>query len=178
MTHTQRVIITGAPGTGKTSLIHHLKNQNVHCFEERARAIIKEQLDLGTNLVPWKNLVDFSKLVQQRQLEDYHAANPNQLNVYDRGLPDVLAYLHEKNHWVPQLEQTARENLYFNKVFLAPPWIEIFSKDHERREDVVDMLAIHHALVNTYETIGYQLVELPKVSVKERADFVLNEINM
>jgi predicted ATPase len=176
MQQTMRVIITGAPGTGKTSLIEYLQQTGLQCFNERARATIKEQLDLNTDLVPWKNVVDFSRLVQQRQLGDYHAAKPGVLNIYDRGLPDVLAYLHKQNHYVKDLEKTAREHLYFNKVFIAPPWPEIFAQDNERREDLIEMLAIHHALINTYETIGYTIVELPKVSIEERVALIKKEL--
>ena len=36
-------IITGAPGVGKTTLIHALQKQAVQCIEEPARQIIIEQ---------------------------------------------------------------------------------------------------------------------------------------
>lgn len=178
MQQTERVIITGAPGTGKTSLVQQLQTDGFQCFDERARATIKEQLDLNTDLVPWKDLVEFSRLVQQRQIGDYQNAKAGTLNIYDRGLPDVLAYLHKQNHYVKELEETARKHRYFKKVFIAPPWPEIFAQDNERREDLVEMLAIHYALINTYETIGYDIIELPKEPVEARIHFIKKELQL
>jgi predicted ATPase len=178
MKDTARVIVTGGPGTGKTSLIESLRAEGYNCFTERARAIIREQLDLGTDLVPWENLVDFSALVQERQIHDHKQAAQSQINFYDRGAPDVLAYLHKANLYVKNLEENARKHLYFSKVFITPPWEQIYEMDEERREDMASMYAIHHALVNTYETIGYEVLEVPKVSVSDRLDFIKKAIGI
>ncbi len=176
MENTQRVIITGGPGTGKTALIEHLRAEGYPCFTERARATIKEQLELDTDLVPWKRLVDFSILVQQRQQHDYEKALPKSLNFYDRGMPDVLAYLHRENHYVKTLEDAAKTHLYHHQVFITPPWEKIYAQDNERREDLNTMISIHLAIVNTYQTLGYTVIEVPKVSIDERITFIKNHL--
>lgn len=178
MENTQRVIITGGPGTGKTALIEYLRAEGYPCFTERARATIKEQLALKSNLVPWEKLVDFSILVQQRQQQDYEKAIPNSLNFYDRGMPDVLAYLHRENHYIKALEDAAKKHNYHNQVFITPPWEKIYAQDNERREDLNTMISIHLAIANTYQTLGYTVIEVPKISITERIAFIKNHLGI
>ncbi len=178
MEEKKRVIITGGPGTGKTSVIEALGAEGYPYFKEQARATIKEQLDKGSDLVPWQNLVGFSALVQARQKEDFAAASEKQLTFYDRGIPDVLAYLHRENHYVKSLEDEARLYLYHPQVFITPPWPEIYRNDNERREDLGVMHSIHLALVNTYETIGYKVIEVPKTSLDARLEFIKGNLGV
>ena len=57
----QRIIITGGPGFGKTTILNHLQNAGFNTFEEVARIVIKEELEIGSDVLPWKNLDAFSK---------------------------------------------------------------------------------------------------------------------
>ena len=50
MTFNKRVIITGGPGTGKSTLLNLLEKRGYHCHQEISRAVIRQQLDLGTKL--------------------------------------------------------------------------------------------------------------------------------
>ena len=93
MDKTKRVIITGGPGTGKTTLLELLKEKGFPCHLEVARKVIKEQLELESDLVPWLDLVNFSILVNEGQIAQFNAVNEGICNFYDRGVPDVLAYL-------------------------------------------------------------------------------------
>ncbi len=67
---------------------------------------------------------------------------------------------------------------YNRRVFIAPPWQEIFSRDRERKQDFDEAVRTCDALVETYTELGYELVELPRVSVVERANFVLNSAGL
>ena len=57
----QKFIITGAPGTGKTSIINHLKKKGYNCIDEISREIISEQIAINGEVLPWKNLSAFSE---------------------------------------------------------------------------------------------------------------------
>lgn len=47
-------VITGGPGTGKTSLIEALERDGLKTIKEVARDIIKEQQQQGGEALPWK----------------------------------------------------------------------------------------------------------------------------
>ncbi|MGF6229916.1 putative ATPase [Inquilinus ginsengisoli] len=59
------------------------------------------------------------------------------------------------------------------RVFLTPPWPEIYGTDPERRHGLDAALAEYERLLEAYPALGYEVVVLPKASVTERAEFVL-----
>jgi predicted ATPase len=67
-----------------------------------------------------------------------------------------------------------RSHRYHRRVFLAPPWPEIYVVDPERRHEFDAALVEYARLIESYPALGYDVVVLPKVGVRERADFVLD----
>jgi predicted ATPase len=62
------------------------------------------------------------------------------------------------------------------KVFLVPPWPEIFANDSERKHSFDEALAQYKTLPRTYERFGYAPVIVPKAPVDARADFILRTL--
>lgn len=178
MNETKRVIITGAPGTGKTTLLKLLKDKGFPCHPEVSRRIIKEQLDLGSKLLPWDDLVNFSVLVNQGQIQQFKNAQEGVCNFYDRGVPDVLAYLRKDNLFEEDLEKTAEIYTYHSTVFILPPWPEIYGTDNERRENLSAMKEINTKLIEVYKDYKYKVFILPKVSPEERLKLIIAELNL
>jgi predicted ATPase len=178
MPQTKRVIITGGPGTGKSTIIEMLREQGYPCHSEVSRAVIKEQLEKRSDLLPWKDLPGFSDTVFKGQTGQYHQADANKVNFFDRGLPDVIAYLRKDLLPTDALDALVEHYPYHEEVFVTPPWEEIYQTDDERREDFETMQAIHNALVETYEQFGYKVVEVPKQGSQERVDFILNRLGL
>ena len=174
---TKRIIITGGPGFGKTSVISALENRGFHCFHEFSRSLIKEQLTLGGDILPWKNLEKFSEIVFQNRLMQYQNAPENLLSFYDRGIPDVIAYL-EKDKIIPQQNyiNALKENLYHRTVFITPPWKEIYINDTERKENFDDSIVAHEHILNKYISLGYNLIELPRQSIEDRVEFIISKL--
>jgi predicted ATPase len=69
------------------------------------------------------------------------------------------------------------ELIYCRKVFIFPPWEEIYENDAERKQDFIEAIATYREMVNAYIKFGYELIEVPKVSVKERAQFIVSEMS-
>jgi predicted ATPase len=65
---------------------------------------------------------------------------------------------------------------YARTVFVTPPWCEIYRNDEERKQDFGEAVATHDTCVAAYREFGYETVEVPKVSVPERAEFILRHI--
>jgi predicted ATPase len=59
------------------------------------------------------------------------------------------------------------------RSFLAPPWPEIYALDQERRHGLAEAVAEYDRLIGVYPSLGYDIHVLPKVSVAERADWIL-----
>jgi len=171
-----RIVITGGPSAGKTSIIEKLCSSTFKTFPEAARVVIKEQLLLKSNKVPWNDVTAFSKLVLQRQVEDFNDAIED-CNIYDRGIPDLLGYMNHGNQTLfPELLLAAKE-LTYQFVFILPPWKDIYETDNERRESFEEAVQIHNSIKNAYITLGYMPIEVPTASLENRLDFILKKIN-
>lgn len=109
------------------------------------------------------------------ELRSWHeaAALPGPV-IFDRGVPDVIGYLRLCGLPAPVHALKATELFrYAPRVFIAPPWREIFAADAERRQDFAEAEATHAAMIETYAGLGYELVPLPLAPIAERTRFVL-----
>lgn len=172
----QKYIITGAPGTGKTSIINCLKKQGFSCSDEISREIITEQIANGGDTVPWKNLERFSERVATMRTIQYESVKANKIHFFDRGIIDVIAYMKiDKLDINKNLIDSCKKNKYANIVFYTPIWEEIYITDSERKEDIIRAIEIEKTLIYFYKLFGYKLVEIPKSSIEERVDFILSK---
>jgi predicted ATPase len=108
------------------------------------------------------------------ELRSWHEAHDRAGPViFDRGVPDVIGYLRLCGLPVPAHADRAAELFrYQRRVFIAPPWREIFAADAERKQDFAEAHATYEAMVAVYAGLGYELVTLPLAPVPERVRFV------
>ncbi|CAO3380781.1 AAA family ATPase [Azospirillum argentinense] len=172
------VVITGGPGSGKSTLIDALAREGYAHSEEAGRAIIQDQTAIGGPALPWIDPSAFAELMLCWELRSLRLAREQEGTVFfDRGIPDIVGYLRLMKRSVPaHLETAARRFRYHRTVFVAPPWPEIFAPDAERRQTPAEAEATHAAMVETYGGLGYELVDLPKAPVAERRRFVLDRL--
>ena len=173
----QKYIITGAPGTGKTAIIDTLKKEGHSCAEEISRTIIIEQIANGGDALPWKNLAAFSQQVIALRKLQHTNAPQGRTHFFDRGIIDVIAYLkHDKLAVNNEIMEMVKQFPYNKTVFYTPIWAEIYTNDNERKEDIITAKNIENILLTTYQSFGYNLVEVPKLTVNERIAFILSKI--
>lgn len=177
--NTKRIVITGGPGTGKSSIISELLDRDYVCFEEVSRQVTLEARKNGIEQLFLTQPLLFSELLLKARLEQFNeAAKVDRDTVFlDRGLPDVLAYMDYANSEYPKHFTEACETHSYDKVFILAPWQEIFVSDSERYENFDQAVDIHHALLDTYNRFGYELIDVPFESVSSRADFILDQLN-
>lgn len=97
---------------------------------------------------------------------------------YDRGLPDVLAYM---NYFEQSYDKHYTDICTINRydeVLILPPWEAIYIQDNERMENFEQACAIHHHLEQTYLDLGYRPIEVPFGPIEERLQFVLELIDV
>lgn len=175
MTPTDRLhVITGGPGSGKSTLIDALAATGVATSPEVGRAVVREQLAHGGTALPWGDEPAFAEEMIGREIAAHAAALASgAVTVMDRGVPDVAGFLRVSGLAVPaHIDAAARTVRYNRRVFIAPFWAEIYAHDPERRQSPALAEATHAVMVATYRDYGYTLVELPRTSVAERVAFV------
>ncbi|MFA7263576.1 MAG: AAA family ATPase [Caulobacter sp.] len=169
------VVITGCSGGGKSTLLAELARRGHRVFPEPGRQIVKEQDWIGGDALPWDAPAKFAELALSRGLNQrITAATAGGLAFFDRGIVEPLSGLEQLGLPVPaHFRRAAQVCRYDETVFVAPPWPEIFRADAERRHGFDEAVAEYGPLTAAYARLGYRLVELPKVEVAARADFVL-----
>lgn len=169
------IVLTGGPGAGKTTLLRALAGRGYASIAEAGRAIIRDQAEIGGRALPWSDPAAFAELMLSWEMRSHRMAMDRAGPVFfDRGIPDVAGYLRLTGLPVPAHVVTAVERFrYARRVFIAPPWPEIFRQDAERRQDFDEASRTHDAMAETYAGFGYELIELPRATVEERARFVL-----
>jgi len=176
MQPSNRYIITGGGGSGKTTLINALKEHGFNCYDEVSRQIIIEQQKKGGDVMPWLNLPAFGeacfKEMSLQLIEPCFSST-----FFDRGIPDILAY-----YAVNKIEQNpiylSKNNLYNPTVFICPPWKDIFVNDEQRPESFEFAQNIYFELKECYTKAGFRLITLPKISVLGRVAFIADKLNI
>lgn len=178
MTTDHLFVITGGPGSGKSSVIAALAARGVATMPEAGRAIMRDQIAIGGNALPWDDRAAFAGQMLGWELRSHREALalPGPV-VLDRGIPDVIGYLRLCGLPVPAHAERAAAAFRYNRtVFIAPHWPEIYRQDAERKQAEAEAAATHHMMARVYDELGYQLVELPRVQVSSRVEFVLTHI--
>lgn len=123
--------------------------------------------------LPWLDPEAFLRKAIALSLDDIKRAHTLPGRVFfDRGLVDAASGLEALTD-EPALQQLAGQWRFHRKVFLTPPWPELYRMDAERQLGLDAALAEYDRLLRDYPALGYDIVELPKVPVAERADFLL-----
>jgi predicted ATPase len=173
------IVIIGGPGTGKTTIINELIANGYCCYPEISRQVTLEAQKKGIEQLFLKNPLLFSELLLEGRKKQFESAcnEPHEMVFLDRGIPDVLAYMHYIGDSYPSFFDAACKEHIYSKIFILPPWEEIYISDQERYENFEQAKLIYNHLTETYQNYGYELIEVPKDSVDKRILFILDKIS-
>lgn len=171
-------ILTGAMGSGKSTIIEALKAKLCQVVAEPARQILAEQRRFHGKGVPEKDAALFTELMLSRSIYQYGEFKNKKLPVlFDRGIPDLIAYA--RLFEIDQTTVTQAANLYrYNTlVFVTEDWEDIYTTDSERKMPYEMAQAFGIQVRQIYSELGYKLIEVPKCRpAATRAEFILKHI--
>jgi predicted ATPase len=168
------VIISGCSGGGKSTLLEELRQRGEAVVEEPGRRIVAEQLKGDGKLLPWVDPEAFARRAIELSLQDRGQADSHAAWVFfDRGLIDAAVAL-EHMTGEPAEHLLSSQPRFYPRVFLAPPWPEIYQTDAQRQHAFDEAVAEYLRLEAAYPRLGYTVERLPKASVHDRVDFVLS----
>ncbi len=176
---TKRIVITGGPGSGKTSLIQYFEAKGLRCLPEISREIIRKAQEEGIDQLFLEDPVQFSQLLLEGRLEQFHLAPSftGSFLFYDRGIPDVTAYLDYLHTPYPEHFNDTCRTYPYDAIFLLPPWKEIYRQDNERYESYAEAEKIFQFLHQAYRQYGYEVHHVPVGSIEYRCAHILEKLN-
>ena len=173
------IVIIGGPGTGKTTIIDGLVAKGHCCYPEISREVTLEAKKQGIEQLFLEKPLLLSELLLEGRKKQFQNATkePHEIVFIDRGIPDVLAYMHYIGDSYPATFDAACREHTYSKIFILPPWEEIYISDAERYENFEQAKLIYNHLTETYQNYGYKLIEVPKDTMNNRILFILDEIS-
>lgn len=175
MTATMHVL-TGPPGAGKTAVLEALRPEIDVC-DEPARAVLAHQRAIGGRGTGEQDAELFVSLMLERTVRDCkrHAASGAPV-LFDRGLPDLLGFARHYGLKTDDIERYCHRFRYNSRVFWFPHWPDIYVQDAERRATADEADRFGDLLKQSYQDLGYTMIDVPKQPVSARAAFVNAEL--
>lgn len=171
-----RSVITGGPGTGKSTLLAAAEAEGVFVSPEVAREILRQPggMELREN-----DPAGFAQAMLEREVAAFNdSAALLGAILFDRGFPDIAGFLELSGLPIPgELDRICRELRYEGPIFRAPPWKEIYATDPERIQDWGAALESDRAVISAWRRYGYVPIDLPLASVSERLSVVRRALN-
>ncbi len=170
----EKIALTGAPGSGKSSIIRTLEYEwKEKVINEAAEDIIKYFKAKGIQ-EPWR-LTDFQdtilELQLQREAEREH--EPGRVFI-DRGFLDGLAYYQIQGKTPSEAMKKAIEDTRgrYQKVYL----IELgdnCEKTNIRKENLDEALKLQELQYQNYSNAGYDVERIPYTEIGQRTEKIL-----
>lgn len=171
-----KIMISGAAGTGKTTLINALEKAGFNCLEEISRKWIDQQLKVDGDALPWKDVEKFA-IGCLNELDDQLSAESNPA-FCDRGPLDYSVHLSVRGKQLPKnFGINGQLEAYERFVFYCPLWKEIYRQEPQRPENFEHQIRVDRLTKKAYKDAGFHLIELPKKTVDERVAFILKNLS-
>jgi predicted ATPase len=174
MRHTNWHVITGAPCSGKTSVIKNIEQRGTRVIHEVARSYIDQQLGKGMRLEQIKaDIWQFERHILYAKIRIEDALAETEPVFLDRGVPDSIAYYNLEGLDPAEPLAYSRRARYRRVFFFER--ID-FLKDEVRSEDEIMAARLNDLLLEAYAQTGYDIISVPAMPVEERTELVLRAI--
>ncbi len=167
-------VITGGPSSGKTTVLNELAKLGYLIYPEAARVFIDREMAKGKSLREIRgNEADFQKRVLKIKIRVEKEAPKDKIVFFDRAIPDSIAYYQICGLDPKEVLKFCQRKTY-RKIFFLEQLP--FNQDYARVEDGKTVKKLNKLLKKSYQNLGYEVVTIPVMPIRERVKRILNEI--
>lgn len=168
-------VVTGGPGSGKTTTVNLLRNRGYKTTIEHARHFIDTERITGRTVEEIrKNQIAFQTGVLNMQIEQEAYLLPEEIVFLDRAIPDSQAYYHFLGLPVDERLTKVLKGVSYKKIFILD-FLPLVN-DYARLEDGEAQRKIHSLITSVYESLPFPVVHVPVLPPEERVDFILKNL--
>jgi predicted ATPase len=168
-------VLTGGPGSGKTTILLELEKMGHNVVNEAARVVIDEEMAKGLSIEQIRaDEKSFQKKVLDKKLDTEKKLDKDKLTFFDRGMHDTVAYLELINNEVSEELRKLIHKSKYKKVFLLEPLP--YQKDYARIEDREQVARLNELLYNAYHKARIPVIKVPENGIEERVKFILDNL--
>ncbi|MCC5792102.1 MAG: ATP-binding protein [Legionellaceae bacterium] len=168
-------MITGAPSSGKTTLINALSIEGYRTEPEVARAYILYLLAKGEPVRAHnRGEVALQKEILHLKLKREIQLPKEELIFFDRGMPDSLAYY--RYYGLDESDILEKISYCRYKYVFYLEGLPLVT-DTVRLENESEARLIGEHIYDAYRDFGYKPIRIPPVSVQQRMKLILSEIS-
>ena len=166
-----RILISGCSGGGKSTLISEMAARGYPTVEEPGRRLVREGVS------PWDAPEEFLRRALEMALAEFQSAKPHDKpTLFDRGFLDAAAAMERMGSESGYVRDILLTHRYDTTVYLTPPWPEIFVSDTERQHGLSQAREEYDHLKLFLPRHGYTAVDIPKLPVADRANWLEAEL--
>ena len=170
----KRFILTGAPGSGKTSILRVLAAAGYAVVEEAATDVMAARLAAG-DTEPWTDpmFIERIAVLQRHRGEEPVSPGATAQVVHDRSAVCTLALARHLGHPVPpaldaEIARISEAGYVDRRVFFVRP-LGFVQPTQVRRISYKESLVFERRHEAEYQRLGFEIVDVPAGPVAERA---------
>ena len=169
----KRIVLTGGPGSGKTTVLEIFRESGYAVGEDIARSIIRERNAAG--LSPRPEPQAFAEQILEKEIERYLTVTSSPM-FFERGITDVAGSLYGTGALDDHTSKQLVDRYRYEFIFLFPPWADIYRTDDERDHTFDHSVRVFKSTRDWYLRFGYEVIEVPIDTPQTRAEFILEHV--
>lgn len=168
----RKYVLTGNVCSGKSTTALELEKMGFSIIEEVATILTKENLKSGLPY-PEKDTYEFQEKNFLRQKEYEECLKED--TFIDRSVIDILVFSKLQNVEYPKGAVEYIKNNRYDKIFLFEK-LPFYEKCETRVSCEEKFSDLEPIIEDAYKSFGYDFIRVPYMSIKERAEFLINSI--
>lgn len=173
-----QVVITGGPGTGKTSVIKLLKKK-FPVMKESARLVLARNTLFKGKDAMQAGGKKFQEAIWDLEVKHFAQSliRKEKVVFFDRGFFDGFAYA-QLGHLHGLHERAIQgKHILYDAVFIMDPLPQkYYVNDTKRKESYAEANKIHTLIASMYKKYSYKPIRVPFGTVIQRTQFILKKI--